>query len=88
MIYVLYQHNQQVARGIVAPGQTTEIPLGQLTFDRYSLFTGLQVKDNPALPYSFTGFILATVGVLMHLFWNPRRRIENVPRGSETAAEN
>lgn len=88
MIYVFYHQNQQVARGIVAPGQTGETPLGKITFDRYARYTGLQVKDNPALPYSFTGFILASIGVLVHLIWNPRRRTDNVPRGSETAVEN
>lgn len=88
MVYVFFYQHQPIARGIIAPGQTGQTPFGKIMFDRYSQYTGLQVKKNPALPYSFTGFILATLGVLLYVIWNPRRRQAGASREGENAGEN
>jgi len=76
VLYIFYYQNQPVVMDILKLGQAGEFPGGQIVFDRYSQFTGLQVKKNPALGYTFAGFILASAGVLVHLIWNPRRRRE------------
>ncbi|MGQ9512322.1 hypothetical protein [Thermodesulfitimonas sp.] len=60
--------------GLVPVGREEQIPGGTLSFDAFALCTGLLVKQNPALPYTFTGFALATAGVMAYLIFNPRRR--------------
>ncbi|MEW6574556.1 MAG: cytochrome c biogenesis protein ResB [Bacillota bacterium] len=74
VLYVLYNQNEPVKMDIIPVGKAGEIPDGEIVFDGFAQYTGLQVKRNPALPYTFAGFILATVGVFLYLIFNPRRR--------------
>lgn len=74
VLYVLYQYEQPVKMGIVPVGREEAVPGGSLRFNSYVPYTGLQAKANPALPYTLTGFILASAGVMLYLIWNPRRR--------------
>ncbi|RPF42476.1 cytochrome c biogenesis protein [Thermodesulfitimonas autotrophica] len=74
VLYVLYEYERPVKMGIVRVGQKEDVPGGNITFSGYALYTGLLVKRNPALPYTFAGFALATAGVIAYLIFNPRRR--------------
>lgn len=78
VLYVLYHQNQPLKMDIVPVGKAVKIPQGEIVFDGFGQYTGLQVKRNPALPYTFAGFILATVGVSLYLIFNPRRRPDGV----------
>ncbi|MEW6184073.1 MAG: cytochrome c biogenesis protein ResB [Bacillota bacterium] len=83
MIYVFYRQGQPFARGILSPGQTGAATFGEIQFERYSRYTTLGVKRNPLLVYTLGAFVLAAVGVLAHLIWNPRRH----PEGPEWIKE-
>ena len=74
VLYVLYEYQRPVKMGIVPVGREEQVPGGTITFENHVLTTGLLVKQNPALPYTFTGFALATGGVIAYLLVNPRRR--------------
>lgn len=86
VLYVLYHQNQPLKMDIVPLGKAVKIPQGEIVFDGFAQYTGLQVKRNPALPYTFAGFILSTAGVLLYLIFNPRRRSES-ERQNTTGAE-
>jgi cytochrome c biogenesis protein len=87
VLYILYFQNQPVGMNLLEMGQEAELPGGKVVFDRYSLYTGLQAKQNPALPYTFAGFILSTAGVLLYLVFNPRRRPESGRQNATGAGE-
>ncbi|MEW6447816.1 MAG: cytochrome c biogenesis protein ResB [Bacillota bacterium] len=83
VLWVLYR-NGPVKMGILPIGKAGEIPDGEIVFNSFTQYTGLQVKRNPALPYTFAGFILATAGVFLYLIFNPRRT--RIPAGNTTTA--
>lgn len=87
VLYVLYHQNQPVKMDILPVDKDGEIPDGKIVFDGFTQYTGLQVKRNPALPYTFAGFILAAAGVFLYLIFNPRRRQE-AGRRNDTALIN
>ncbi|WP_041458894.1 cytochrome c biogenesis protein ResB [Ammonifex degensii] len=73
VFYAFYFQGNPLKMGLLPLGKEGELPGAKIVFDRAEQYTGLEVKKNPALPFTFAGFILASLGVLIHVLWHPRR---------------
>ncbi|MGO0121671.1 cytochrome c biogenesis protein ResB [Desulfothermobacter acidiphilus] len=80
VFYALYFQGKPVTMGLLPLGKEGDLTGAKIVFDQAEQYTGLEVKKNPALPLTFAGFILASLGVLLHLIWHPRRAQLDIDR--------
>lgn len=83
VLFALFRDGQPLKMGLVRPGETAAFPGGSLVFERYRRYTGLQAKEDPALPAALAGFALAALGLALYYGCRDHRiRTGNGPSGA------
>lgn len=59
----IIKDGQLVYMKMLKPGETTDIGNGTITFDKYQLYTGLNVKEDKGIAIIFAGFAVAILGL-------------------------
>lgn len=74
ILYQVFDEKSQVMMGQLTPGQTENIQdVYNLTFDRPTAYTGLQVKADPGVWIVWLGSGLLMVGLILSFYWRPIR---------------
>ncbi|ATW27382.1 cytochrome c biogenesis protein ResB [Candidatus Formimonas warabiya] len=67
MVCAMIQGGEMTDFLLLAPGESKEMAGCTVTFTSFRRYSGLEIKQDPGIPYIFAGFVLVVLGLV--LYW-------------------